>query len=202
MSKAGYLDGGLTTHTFTVDPSLVGRFVQLQLKEITEFFHLCEVEVMAYPSVTHSKITKRIFDASNEEDGISSELTNSTPIVHVGQKLRLQCTANTGTFNTSVQIVWMKSSLENGGHLAPFSSDKQIIGEPKDFGLYSVDGNRGVLSKTTAKEFPINTTVISGTIGGVCALIILGAAGILLRRNISNGCCHRAGTCSLFAGFI
>ncbi|WAR05461.1 hypothetical protein MAR_020830, partial [Mya arenaria] len=40
--------------------------------------------------------------------------------------------------------------------------------------------------------FPINTTVISGTIGGVCALIILGAAGILLRRNISNGCCHRA----------
>ncbi|WAR05926.1 FUCL1-like protein, partial [Mya arenaria] len=50
MSKAGYLDGGLTTHTFTVDPSLVGRFVQLQLKEITEFFHLCEVEVMAYPS--------------------------------------------------------------------------------------------------------------------------------------------------------
>ncbi|WAR05930.1 FUCL6-like protein [Mya arenaria] len=49
MSQAGYLDGGLTTHTFTVDPPLVGRFVRLQLKGITEFFHLCEVEVMAYP---------------------------------------------------------------------------------------------------------------------------------------------------------
>ncbi|WAR05526.1 FUCL6-like protein, partial [Mya arenaria] len=50
MSQAGYLDGGFTTHTFTIDPPLVGRFVQLQLKGITEFFHLCEVEVMAYPS--------------------------------------------------------------------------------------------------------------------------------------------------------
>ncbi|WAR06016.1 FUCL-like protein [Mya arenaria] len=33
--------------------------------------------------VTHSKITKRIFDASNDEGGIISELTDSTPIVHI-----------------------------------------------------------------------------------------------------------------------
>ncbi|WAR05776.1 FUCL6-like protein [Mya arenaria] len=54
MSQAGYLDGGLTTHTFTVDPPLVGRFVLLQLNGITEFLHQCEVEVMAYPSGTYN----------------------------------------------------------------------------------------------------------------------------------------------------
>ncbi|XP_052803439.1 fucolectin-2-like isoform X3 [Mya arenaria] len=92
MSQAGHLDGGFTTtHTFTVDPPLVGRFVQLQLYGITEFFHLCEVEVMAYPS-----------------------------------------------------------------------------------------------------EFSINTTVISGIFGGVCAMVILGATGILLTRKYSKGCFSKA----------
>ncbi|XP_052806584.1 uncharacterized protein LOC128235831 [Mya arenaria] len=379
MYQVGYQDGLLTTRTFTVDPPLVGRYVQLQLIGVMEFFHLCEVEVMAFPldiaqiefqrisdnqqytpqsvteilvdhlsndtfrimctlnnmtnmktfgflvmwqgaysligemhnvepsiteiykkpgsysngsswtavgrfdnetrngrysalgvsrplssmtcsdagvyscdvgyinsssimvfhtgtirkelkvQVTHSKITKRIFDVSNDEDGISSELTNSTPIVHVGQKLRLQCTANTGSFNTSVQIVWMKRSLANGGHLSPFFSDKHIIGEPKAFGICEFEKTDSIIYevsqedaertpknglhfqcyvhiksigwKTPEKQrqnfrfvvqFPVNTTVISGIIGGVCALVILGAAGILLKRKISNGYCHKA----------
>ncbi|XP_052803706.1 uncharacterized protein LOC128233878 isoform X1 [Mya arenaria] len=400
MSQEGYLDGGMTTtHMFTVDPPLVGRFVQLQLIWSTEYFHLCEVEVMAYPSdniaqiefqrisdnqqytpqsvtgilvdhlsndtfrimctlnnrtnmktfgflimwqgaysligemhnvepsiteiykkpgsysngsswtdvgrfdnvisnsrhstlgvsrplssmtcsdagvyscdvgyinsssimvfhtgtirkelklqVIPSKITKRIFNASNDEGGIISELTNSTPIVHVGQKLRLQCTANTGTFNTSVQIVWMKRSLQNGSNLAPFSSDKHIIGEPKAIGMcefektdsiiydvtkedaertpenslhfqcyvhimsidwktpeqqrrnfsfvvHSNDGNNDFQNDTNeinAYEFPVNRTVISGIIGGVCSLVILGAAGILLKRKITMGGCQKA----------
>ncbi|WAR05931.1 FUCL6-like protein, partial [Mya arenaria] len=298
MYQVGYQDGLLTTRTFTVDPPLVGRYVQLQLIGVMEFFHLCEVEVMAFPlvmwqgaysligemhnvepsiteiykkpgsysngsswtavgrfdnetrngrysalgvsrplssmtcsdagvyscdvgyinsssimvfhtgtirkelkvQVTHSKITKRIFDVSNDEDGISSELTNSTPIVHVGQKLRLQCTANTGSFNTSVQIVWMKRSLANGGHLSPFFSDKHIIGEPKAFGICEFEKTDSIIyevsqedaERTPKNEFPVNTTVISGIIGGVCALVILGAAGILLKRKISNGYCHKA----------
>ncbi|XP_052805647.1 uncharacterized protein LOC128235011 [Mya arenaria] len=230
-------------------------------------FHTGTIRKELKLQVTPSKITKRIFNASNDEGGIISELTNSTPIVHVGQKLRLQCTAITGTFNTSVQIVWMKRSLENGSNLAPFSSDKHIIGEPKAIGMCefektdsiiydvtkedaertpenslhfqcyvhimsidwktpeqqrrnfsfvvhsndgnndfqndtneinaydSVDGNdenSGGLNTTTAKEFPVNRTVISGIIGGVCSLVILGAAGILLKRKITMGGCQKA----------
>ncbi|WAR06064.1 FUCL6-like protein [Mya arenaria] len=66
MSQAGHLDGGFTTtHTFTVDPPLVGRFVQLQLYGITEFFHLCEVEVMAYPSGTYNVATGKTASQSS-----------------------------------------------------------------------------------------------------------------------------------------
>ncbi|XP_052806581.1 fucolectin-1-like [Mya arenaria] len=71
MSQAGYLDGGLTIHTFTVDPPLVGRFVQLQLNGITEFLHLCEVEVMAYPSGTRNvALDKTASQSSNYNDPI------------------------------------------------------------------------------------------------------------------------------------
>ncbi|XP_052803754.1 uncharacterized protein LOC128233914 isoform X2 [Mya arenaria] len=52
------------------------------------------------------------------------------------------------------------------------------------------------MTRMNAYEFPVNTTVISGIIGGVCALVIgcaIGAAGILLKRKISKGCCQKAG---------
>ncbi|WAR06063.1 hypothetical protein MAR_021432 [Mya arenaria] len=41
-------------------------------------------------------------------------------------------------------------------------------------------------------EFSINTTVISGIFGGVCAMVILGATGILLTRKYSKGCFSKA----------
>ncbi|XP_052769837.1 uncharacterized protein LOC128209637 isoform X2 [Mya arenaria] len=179
--------------------------------------------------VTPSKITKQIFDASGDGETIISDLTNSTTIVHVGQKLRLQCTANIGSFNSSVNIVWMRSSLDNESQLVPFTSGKQIVGEPKAFGscefeqndsvLYNVSqddaltsGNRFYVQcyvhitstdwKTPEQHRPnfsfvvhmndgneteaVDFKVISAIIGGVCALVILGVAGIFLKRKFSN----------------
>ncbi|WAQ94875.1 hypothetical protein MAR_007346 [Mya arenaria] len=180
--------------------------------------------------VTPSKITKQIFEASGDGETLLSELTNSTTIVHVGQKLRLQCTANIGSFNSSVNIVWMKSSMDNDSQLVPFTSGKQIVGEPKAFGSCELEKTDSILYnvsqedalRTSGNSFHVqcyvhitsidwktpeqhrpnftfvvhlndgnmdsqNTTkVILGIIGGVCALVIFGVAGIFLKRKFSN----------------
>ncbi|WAQ95045.1 FUCL7-like protein [Mya arenaria] len=53
MDQVSYLDGNFyATHTFSIDPPVIGRYVQMQLMGITEAFHLCEVEVLAFPTGT------------------------------------------------------------------------------------------------------------------------------------------------------
>ncbi|WAQ94883.1 hypothetical protein MAR_007354 [Mya arenaria] len=102
--------------------------------------------------VTPSIITKQIFDASGDVETIISELTNTTTIIHVGQKLRLQCTANIGSFNSSVKIVWMKSSLDNSIQLVPFTSGNQIVGEPKAFGSCEFEKTDSLLYDVSVED--------------------------------------------------
>ncbi|XP_052806786.1 uncharacterized protein LOC128236029 isoform X2 [Mya arenaria] len=199
--------------------------------------------------VTPADIKKEMLDESSGR----YELTT---IVHVGQTLRLQCTANIGSFKTSVKMVWMKSSLQNGGQLAPFSSGKQIVQEPKAFGscefdmtdtlfynvsqedalrtsdndlqfqcfvhitsidwktpekqrqnfhflVYSNDENTLIQNETKTKEITANTTIMTGIIGGVCALVILGAAGMFWKRKYAYQGVQKtaAGILNMFVSF-
>ncbi|WAR05899.1 FUCL6-like protein [Mya arenaria] len=250
MNQAGYLDGGLTTHTFTVEQPLIGRFVQLQLKGITEFFHLCEVEVMAYPSGTSNvALWKTASQSSNFGQpalrGVDGNVGNNamesgscfhtrkeyqpwwrvdlhqdyyitSVVIHnrldhccagrarnikltIGKSLDSMSQAGyldgglttTHTFTVDPPLVGRFVQLQLKGITEFFHlCEVEVMAYPSDSDegndVNSVDSN-----KTAVKEFPVNTTVISG-IGGVCALVILGAAGILLKRKISNGYCHKA----------
>ncbi|XP_052806764.1 uncharacterized protein LOC128236014 isoform X2 [Mya arenaria] len=234
MSQTGHLDGEFTTtHTLTVDPPLVGRFVQLQLKGITEFFHLCEVEVMAYPSGTYnvafgktasqsSNYNTSKYNATTAVDGNVGDnafasdscfctakeyqpwwrvdLHRNYYITSVVMHYQLDCCANQArniklTIGKSLDSMSQAGYLDGGFTTHTFTIDPPLVGRFVQLQLKGITEFFHLCEVEVMaypSEFPLNTTVISGIFGGFCAMVILGATGILLTRKYSKGCFSKA----------
>ncbi|WAR05901.1 hypothetical protein MAR_021270, partial [Mya arenaria] len=89
-----------------------------------------ELDVKVLPTT----ITRQVYNMSGLNSSFPIAISDKIEFFYVGQTVKMECSANIGSYNGTAQIRWLKSNIVPGSPLAPFYSPDAVLGDPQSTG--------------------------------------------------------------------
>ncbi|XP_052806491.1 uncharacterized protein LOC128235729 [Mya arenaria] len=107
-----------------------------------------ELDVQVLPTT----ITRNVYNMSSLSSSLPIALSDLIGPFYVGQSVKMECSANIGSYNGTAQIRWLKSNIVPGSPLAPYYIPDAVIGDPQSTGNCIYQQTDSVTYNMTAQD--------------------------------------------------
>ncbi|WAR05874.1 hypothetical protein MAR_021243, partial [Mya arenaria] len=107
-----------------------------------------ELDVQVLPTT----ITRNVYNMSSLNTSLPIALSDTIGPFYVGQTVKMECSANIGSYNGTAQIRWLKSNFVPGSPLAPYYSPDAVIGDAQALGNCVYQQTDSVTYNMTAQD--------------------------------------------------
>ncbi|WAR06021.1 hypothetical protein MAR_021390, partial [Mya arenaria] len=102
--------------------------------------------------VLPTTITRNVYNTSSLSGSLQVSLFDTIEPFYVGQTVKIECSANIGSYNGTAQIRWFKINLVSDSPLAPYFSPDTEIGDPQSTGKCVYQQTDSVTYNMTAQD--------------------------------------------------
>ncbi|WAR06182.1 hypothetical protein MAR_021551, partial [Mya arenaria] len=103
-------------------------------------------------SVLPTTISRQVYNISGLGSSLPITPFDTIEPFYVGQAVKMECSANIGSYNGTAQIRWLKSNIVPGSPLAPYFSPDTVLGDPQSTGNCVYQQTDSVTYNMTAQD--------------------------------------------------
>ncbi|XP_052803653.1 uncharacterized protein LOC128233838 isoform X2 [Mya arenaria] len=107
-----------------------------------------ELDVQVLPTT----ISRQVYNISGLGSSLPITPFDTIEPFYVGQAVKMECSANIGSYNGTAQIRWLKSNIVPGSPLAPYFSPDTVLGDPQSTGNCVYQQTDSVTYNMTAQD--------------------------------------------------